>query len=200
MREVATEAIVLTHVRYRDDQWIIKMLTLSGGIVSVMSKGMKQAHLRSLVSPLSRLEVVYLETERGLYKLQEATLIESYYFLRTRWEYLDAAGRIASSICALQCEGKPAPLLYQLMIACLKQIPHCQNSSIMVLFFHLKLYMHEGLISWERHEVFPFSCSLSTWEMLKQIALSTTFPPLYTQACDEALVSKIEALYRGNGL
>lgn len=179
MSEIKTEGIILKMIPYKDHHRVIQLLTPDHGILSLLAKGVSKPKLQSLLSPLTQLEVVYRKKGSDLYFFKEGFVIEDHHFLRTRWDLLASAGKIAGALLQTQFPGKAAPDLYRLLIACLKQLPHFQFPSTLVTLFYLKLLTHEGVITWEKPELFPLSCSLTSWNNLKNLAQSRSFKAHY---------------------
>jgi DNA repair protein RecO len=179
MSEIKTEGIILKITPYKDHHRVIQILTPDQGILSFLAKGVSNPKLQSLLSPLTQLEVVYRKKLSDLCYFKEGFIIESHHFLRTRWELLESAGKIAGAILQTQFPEKAAPDLYRLLIACLKQLPLFRHPSTVVVLFYLKLLTHEGVISWEEPVHFPLPCSLTTWNELKKLAKTRSFQAHY---------------------
>lgn len=179
MSEIKTEGIILKMIPYKDHHRVIQLLTPHQGILSLLAKGVSKPKMQALLSPLSQLEIVYRKKGSDLFFFKEGHSIESHHFLRTKWALLEAAGKMGSSLLQTQFPGKASPQLYQLFIACLKQLPHFQNPSTLVALFYLKLLTHEGVISWDHPTLFPLSCSTSVWNDLKNLAQTRSFRAYY---------------------
>lgn len=179
MSEIKTEGIILKMIPYKDHHRIIQMLTPDHGILSLLAKGVSRPKLQSLLSPLSQVEVVYRKKSSELFFFKEGHLIENYLFLRTKWELLEAAGKMGCALLQTQFPGKAAPQLYQLLIACLKQLPRFKHPSTLVTLFYLKLLTHEGVIAWDRPTLFPLSCPRPIWNELKNLAQTRSFSAYY---------------------
>ena len=87
--------------------------------------------------------------------------------------------RIEYPTVTLQFPEKAAPDLYRLLIACLKQLPHFKEPTTLIILFYLKLLSHEGVISWDQHDLFPLSCTHATWSELKNLAHAKSFRAHY---------------------
>ena len=196
MSEIKTEGIILKMVPYKDHHRIMQILTPDSGILSLMAKGVSKPKLQSLLSPLTQLEVVYRKKGSDLCFFKEGFVIEHHHFLRERWDLLESAGKIAGAVLRSQFPEKAAPDLYRLLIACLKQLPHFKEPATLITLFYLKLLSHEGVISWDQRDLFPLSCSLSTWSELKNLANAKSFSAYHDHKGLGAIALELEKILK----
>lgn len=196
MSDIKTEGIILKIIPYKDHDRIIQILTHESGMISLLAKGVLKPKLHALLSPLTQLEIVCRKKGSDLFFFKEGFLIENYHFLRTRWELLEAAGRMGGAILQTQLPGKAASRLYQLLTASLKQLPHFEHPATLVVLFYLKLLMHEGVIAWDEQSLFPIPCPNHAWIALKNLALTRSFRPYYQQKGYENFVPQLEKVLK----
>jgi len=175
--EIKTEGIVLKVIPYKDHHRIVHLFTPHEGVLSFLAKGVSKPQLQSLLSPLSHIEVVLRKKTSDLYFFQEGTLLESHHFLRASWPLLEAAGRLGGALLKTQLPGKPAPDLYHLLIACLKQLPRFEEPATLATLFILKLLTYEGVVAWDHPSLFPIPCP--NWPTLKELAETRSFRTWY---------------------
>ncbi|HNA61718.1 MAG TPA: DNA repair protein RecO [Rhabdochlamydiaceae bacterium] len=171
MHDEHTEGIVLKSILYKDHDRIVTLMTLEAGLISILAKRVKTPEKMTLLSPFSQIELIYQRKKSDLYTFKDGSLLSDHLKLREKWDYLDIAGKMGNLILTTQLPGKPAPLLYTLFIACLKQLPYFEDPMTLLLLFHLKLLTHEGMLSWE----IPGPLPPQHWEVLKELALSRSF-------------------------
>jgi DNA repair protein RecO len=178
MAEERVEGIVLRTTPFKENHRIITLFTPMAGLISFMAKRVKTPEKLVLLSPFSQIEVIYRKKLSDLYLLKDGSLIADNLFLREKWDYLDIAGKMAQIVLHSQLPGKPAPLLYALFIACLKQLPHFEEPAGLLLLFYLKLLSHEGILSLEERAAFPISVSSSQWDVMMELAQNRSFQSL----------------------
>jgi DNA repair protein RecO (recombination protein O) len=196
MSEIKTEGIILKMVPYKDHHRILQILTPGSGMISMMAKGVSKPKLQSLLSPLTRLELVYRKKGSDLCFFKEGFVIERHYFLREKWSLLESAGRMTNAILHTQFPEKAAPDLYRLLVACLKQLPYFREPSTLITLFYLKLLTHEGVISWDQHSLFPLSFSHSIWSELKNLAYAKSFRVYYGRQEFGEIMLQLEKLLK----
>ncbi|HEX4839490.1 MAG TPA: DNA repair protein RecO [Rhabdochlamydiaceae bacterium] len=185
------EGIVLRSTLYKESHRIISLFTSEAGLISVMVKGVKTPERMALLTPFSQIEVFFRKKLSDLYSLKDGSLIANNLFLREKWDYLETAGKMAQLILHSQMPGKPAPLLYALFLACLKQLPHFEEPAPLLLLFYLKLLTHEGLLSLDNRTLFPIALSADQWETVRELAQSQSFKGLHKR---KGLASLLHAL------
>jgi len=186
------EGIILKSTLYKESHRIIQMFTSEAGLISVMVKGVKTPERMALLSPFSQIEVFFRKKLSDLYSLKDGSLIAGNLFLREKWDYLETAGKMAQLILHSQMPGKPAPLLYALLLACLKQLPHFEEPAPLLLLFYLKLLTHEGLLSLDNRAAFPISIPGDQWETMIELARSKSFKGLHKRKGLAPLLHQLE--------
>src|SRR5262249_1552332 len=92
-------------------------------------------------------EVLYKRGRGELHLCQELTVLAQHLALRRSLLLLQAAAQLALALSKNLLPGKPAPHLYQLLIAYLGALPDAVDFSAVVSSFRLKLLLHEGLLA-----------------------------------------------------
>ncbi|CAM0117692.1 DNA repair protein RecO [Rhabdochlamydiaceae symbiont of Dictyostelium giganteum] len=197
MSEIKTEGIILKTIPYQEKQTIVTLFTLDQGMVTLFVRQSKKSKHQSLINPLSHIDVVYQRIKTTeLLSFKEGLMIENHYFLREKWSFLEAAGKMTSAILFTQLPGKSAPQLYQLLLACLKQIPRFASSSVLITLFYLKLLTYEGVLSFESEDMFPLPCTPLQWEMLKTMSETKVFSPYYLEKNLGSFCDQLEQLIK----
>lgn len=151
-----TEGVILRVIPFRDYDQIITLFTQDIGILKVLFKGSrsKRRGVQGICLPLTRVEVVYREKNSEIFACQEMALLESYTGLRKKLNFLNVACDLLQVVAGSQLVGKPAPLLYALLLFYLEKISTISDPWVLAMSFRLKLLKHEGLIT------YPFFCSI----------------------------------------
>jgi len=188
--EIKTEGIILRVIPFKETHRIVTLFSQEAGIISLLAKKISTPEKLALLSPFSRIEVIYRKGHSELFSFKDGTLLSHHLFLREKWDYMENAGKMAQAILQSQLPGKPAPLLYSLLISCLKQLPYFEQPSTLLLIFYLKLLTHEGHISWEDPSHFPLPPD--QWTQLKELAHIRSFQQLRQQKGLEMILKSLE--------
>lgn len=181
MAEEKMEGIILRVTPYQESHRIITLFTPDAGLISLMAKRVTSPEKLALFSPFSQIEVIFRKKLSDLYQFKDGSLLADNLFLREKWTYLEIAGKMAQIILHSQLPGKPAPQLYALFLACLKQLPSFEDTSSLLLLFYLKLLKHEGILSLEDKDSFPLPLSYDQWDLLRELATSRSFQTLHNK-------------------
>ncbi len=148
------EGIILKVIPFGDYDQILSLFTAETGLIKLFMKGSRSRKrgLQGICIPLTGVQVVYKEKNSELFSGHEMTLIESYRFLRSDLNHLNAACTMLNALESTQLPCKPAPQLYALLLYFLARIPDCADLAALTSSFRLKLLRHEGLIA------FPLEC------------------------------------------
>lgn len=103
--------------------------------------------------PLTKVEVIYRETNSEISSCQEIKPIDSFPLLRKELSFLKAACELLNIVASSQSAGEAAPELYHLLSFYLNKIPFVANPWTLAASYRLKLLKYEGLSS------FPPICS-----------------------------------------
>ena len=196
MAEERVEGIVLRSTLYKETHRIITLFTSEAGLISLMVKGVKTPERMALLTPFSQIEVFFRKKLSDLYLLKDGSLIAGNLFLREKWDYLETAGKMGQMILHSQMPGKPAPLLYALFLACLKQLPKFEEPAPLLLLFYLKLLTHEGILSLDDRSAFPIPLSSEEWDMMMDIAQSKSFKGLSNRKELTPLLQQLENSFK----
>lgn len=151
----STEGIILRVIPFQDYHQIVSIFTPEAGLIKVLHKGSRTQRKsgKSLCMPLTKVEVSYREKKGEIFGCHELNCLEIFPDLRKELCFLEAGCDLLQVILDSQLMGKEAPLLYALLYAYLKKIPHTANPWLLAASFRLKLLKHDGLIC------FPFTCA-----------------------------------------
>lgn len=165
-----SKGIVLRAIPFKERDRILTLFTETSGMVSLIVNGLgKKNHSLGLVTPLTEGEFLYLKGNSTLYRFQDGTIVNEHLTLRTEWKYLETAGEMTRLLVQTQFPEKPAPTLYRLFSAYLKQIPHFHHQTTLLASFILKLLQHEGMLP---STEFDPLLQIRSFNVLKEILLS----------------------------
>ncbi len=164
-----TPGLLLHSIPYLGQKKILKVFTPELGLLSFFAQKTK-------LDPFCLAEWVYRKTEKEIYPLQDATLLDPLLDLRGTYNTLVAGGAIAQDLLRTQLPGKRATELFDLTLLYLRKLSSAPE--ILAASFKLKLLLHEGLLSeepdpsftpleWEQVETLAFSRKLSTIQLLQ---------------------------------
>jgi DNA repair protein RecO (recombination protein O) len=149
MKDVRTEGVILRALDFQEHHQILTLFSPDCGIVKIITKSFSKARLKKgdpRLSPLVQVDCLYAIGNHELCKCQEISIINPFLELRTSFSCLNTACQLAQSILQSQLGEKPAPLLYQLFISCLKKLPSLAHYDTLTSCFRLKILKHEGYI------------------------------------------------------
>lgn len=192
MADERVEGIVLRSTLYKETHRIVSLFTSQSGLISLMVKGVKTPEKMAILTPFSQIEVFFRKKLSDLYLLKDGSLMADHLFLREKWDYLETAGKMAQMILHSQMPGKPAPLLYALFLACLKQLPQFEEPAPLLLLFYLKLLTHEGILSLDDKASFPIPITHEQWDTMKELAQSKSFKGLHQRKGLTPLLQQLE--------
>lgn len=146
------EGIVLRSVAVQEGRYILTVFTPHEGLISLGTPRISIHEMRqnAAISLLSRSEFCMKKGRSEIHRLIEATQLESFDNLRDHFAKLSAAGDLLHSILLSQLSGKPAPLLYALLLTYLRRLTCSHAPALLVVSFQLKLLKHEGLFAWTK--------------------------------------------------
>ena len=157
---IKTPGLLLQSIPYLGKKKILKILTPEQGLISLFAQ-------TSSLTPFCIAEWVYRKSNQEIHSIQDTTLLDPLFELRTSYAILSAAGSIAQDLLRTQMPGKKAP--FALASAYLKKLP--LNPPIFAASFRLKLLLHEGLLSPDPDPMF----SPLEWEQVSILGFSRQF-------------------------
>ncbi len=201
MKEETLEGIVLRSVALQEGRCILTLFTPQEGLASVATPRTfaHEMRLASATALLSRSEFCCRKGNSDIYRLREAHQIESFDGLRTQFAKISAAGELLHLILRSQLSGRPAPLLYELMLAYLRRLTSSQHPLALVISFQLKLLKHEGLFAWTHalprtmQELASFT--EDDWLNLGLLTGSRSFTEIEAVSVTPPLGEKVSALF-----
>ena len=138
--QTRTEGIILQATKFQDFDQIITVFTPGDGILKFMVKGAlnpKQGKA-ALTTPLSRVELIYLQGKSELYSCREISMLNNHLSLRENVVLMEAAFDLLQAIRSTQLPHKPAPELYKLLLIYLEKLPLIPDPKILSTSFRLK--------------------------------------------------------------
>lgn len=147
MTPIHTEGVILQAITFRDVDQILTVLTPEG-IIKLFFKGsLSQKYGRgSLTTPLQLAELVYTTRRSEIAACSEISILNRFPAMRSKLEFLESAGEMGAAILATQQMHEPLPLLYQLFLRYLENIPHASDPFLLAASFKLKILRHEGVL------------------------------------------------------
>lgn len=151
-----SEGIVIQVVPFRDYDQIVTLFTPEHGMVKVIVKNGpgRQRKMKSSCTPLTGVDISWMEGKGEIGKCEEIATIRHYAALRTTLDLMEAGCDLLRAIQRSQPVGKISPELYLLLLYYLDKLPTISNPDILVASFRLKILRYEGLIG------FPFRCHI----------------------------------------
>lgn len=165
-----SQGIILQVIPFRDYDQIITLFTPDRGVLKVVFNGSrsKRQAVQGICLPLTLVECTYQEKNSELFKCQEMQLVDANHQLRQGLACLEAACEMLQIIRFSQLVGKPAPLLYQLLIYYLKHLPQAPDPVSLIASFKLKILLHDGLV------YFPLKCAECQAPIFEACSLNVT--------------------------
>lgn len=155
-----TVGILLQAIPYLGQKKILKVFTPEEGLLSFFAQSTK-------LDPFCIAEWVYRKkSQKEMYPLLDASLIDPLLHLRSDYATLSAAGQMAKDLLQTQLPHKKAPELFKLVVLYLQRLSDAPAT--LLASFRLKLLHHEGLLSHEQEEGF----TEAEWEQAQVLAFS----------------------------
>jgi DNA repair protein RecO len=187
MHEKKIEGLLLQAIPYLGKQKILKVLTPSDGLLTILSK--KQT-LESLTEPFLIAEWVIRSGKGEMYTLKDATLIKDLSDLRTDYRLITIAGQIARDLLKTQWPEKPGSGPYSLAVAFLQKIATSVSPETLHASFRLKLLYHDGHLN---EEALPFP--IQDQQIVHQLTFARQFHILQNLKIEKTLQDKIESIF-----
>ncbi len=142
------EGIVLRSTDYKEGQRILTLFTRDAGLFTLLVKNLhkRPTSLIALSSMLAQGEFVLIRKGKDLWEIVEGMIHDGHFGLRCNLIYMECAGHLARMILSSQLPGRPAPLLYDLLLSYLSHLTKYQDPRSLVVSFQLKLLRHEGIL------------------------------------------------------
>lgn len=183
MQQDHSKAIVLRSFPFKENQKIVTVFSEHFGILSILVKGIssKKSSIHSLCELFCEGEFVFSKGRSNLNQLMDGSLLNLHLPLRDKLSYLKTAASMTNVLLKSQCPETPAPHLYALLSAFLKQIPMFSIQETLLGCFYLKLLKHEGIyekehflsfILPEEKELLFKICNIQSFKALKELKLN----------------------------
>ncbi|MEM7175749.1 MAG: DNA repair protein RecO [Chlamydiota bacterium] len=221
MVEKKQEGIVLSAFDYRESSRIISLFTPDAGIINLIIKRIAKTKTlwMNLTTPLCHGHFIYRIKRSSLHHLIDGHILNLHIDLRNSYAHLTEAGKMLRSLSQSQLHEKPAPLLYQLLLAYLRQLPRTPYPETLGASFLLKTLKHDGLIALsssclrcriqpssalEGGESLCLSCASPTalafssddWATLHDLYNNRQFSPLIHLELPVQLIHSIDTLFK----
>lgn len=145
--DLLVEGIILKQTPLKETSVIATAYTKELGLLSFVTPT-RGRHTRSLITPLSHLELVLTPPRSGeLFRLHDVSALTTFLTLRNNLERIRSAGSCMSAILKSQLPNKPSPALFTTLRLHLEQLENSQmDPKIISAQFIIKLLKHEGLL------------------------------------------------------
>lgn len=184
------QGIIVKRTDFRENDAIVRVFSDSCGLIKVMAKGKRWQRQTSL---LTLVECVLEKGKNDWYYLKDIHMIDSYLDLRSNYDKLRCAGKIAKLLLQTQQSDQPAPQLFLLTKSYFNRLKAFQNPYLIYYSFVLKLLLHEGLYSPEDCDL-PFPVSSEEEEAILRLSMAKSFSVIETLSLPEDLPEKLEKL------
>ncbi len=136
-----SEAIVLRKVDYQEADRILTFLTLERGRLSGLAKGAKRIRSRfgASLEVLTYGKLIYFDRQgKNLVSVNQFDIIHSYQKVRENLVQSSSCQYLAELIMAFLPEKEPAPDLFHLFLASLKQIEGSRDTEAILRIFEIR--------------------------------------------------------------
>ncbi len=143
-----TEAFVLRAHPFRTSSLVVTTFSRSFGKIRGVAKGVRKEGVPrpSTFEPFTLLEIVYYEKIRSdVHLISEATVLESYDFLRTDLERLATAYYLVELVDSLTGPHDPHESIFELLRFSFQFLPELP-ASILMRFFEVRILHEVGLL------------------------------------------------------
>jgi DNA repair protein RecO (recombination protein O) len=214
MEEKKTEGLLLQAIPYLGNSKILKILTSSDGLISVMAK---KKSMQPFGNPFLIAEWVYAKGKGEIHLLKDASLCHDFSNLRKSYSLIATAGIMAQDLLKSQCPEKMGQGPYALTSAFFQKLSQDVSLPAMIASFRLKLLLHDGLLGLQNecahckepslfldqgesfckmhasaHSI-PFS--KNEWDLLHSLAFARQFQILQNIHLDKNFQEKIGHLF-----
>lgn len=142
--EEKSRGILLASIPYLGKKRILKVFTAESGLISLITHSSQKA---PFTAPFCAAEWVYRKSEKEIFPLLDATLLDPFSDLRQSYEIVSAAGSMANDLLRFQLPAKSSHILYDLLFAYFKRLATSSNLFSLTGSFRLKLLLQDGLFS-----------------------------------------------------
>lgn len=156
---ISTVGLLLQSIPYLGKSQILKVFTPDQGLIALFSR-------KTTLTPFLLAEWVFRKSSKEMHSLQECTLIDPLFSLKSSYSTLSCAGCIAQDLLRTQLPQKKAPELFDLTLFYLQKLTLAPE--LLAASFRLKLLWHEGLLS---EEIDP-SFTAPEWDQVQTLAFS----------------------------
>ena len=153
MTKKITEGLILSTLNFRDYDQILTVFTKNLGLIKMIvpRANSRRSQKGTSFNPFVIGEFIYSEQRNSMLRCHEISIVNYQLKLRERLEWLKISAQILHLIQKTQLEAKPTPLLYQLTVTYLENIPLFFCLKTLYVSFYLKTLIHEGLYPLNLH-------------------------------------------------
>ncbi len=146
MSSKRTDAIVLKAQSLRERDQIVTLFSKEFGIINCVFKGFRASSQKNSgpCGPLTRAEFILSGRNPDLMSCGEISILSHYLEIRKHLGRLESACQMLQAVKKTQLPGKPAPLLYVLLVKYLEALSETSHPETLAESFFLKLFRHEG--------------------------------------------------------
>ena len=154
-----TLGILLQSTPYLGKKKILKIFTSEQGLISLFAQN-------TALTPFALAEWVYRPSQKEIYPMIDATLIDPWLHIRESYNTLSSAGLMAQDLLRTQLPNKKALELFELALFYFKRLSSAPE--LTAASFRLKLLLHEGLFSSDPDPIF----TPTEWDQVQTLAFS----------------------------
>jgi len=134
-----SEGIILRATPFRDSDTVFTLFTPSGEL-SLFKKGG-----RSLISPLSHVEVNYFAGKGSLYTCRSLAVLNHHIALRKNLPTLETACEMLKAVRSVIVPEQDYNTTFRTLLKCLQWLPQASAPQTLISWFYLFLLHQEGL-------------------------------------------------------
>ena len=210
MEEKKIEGLLLQVVPYLGSSKILKLLT-PDGLLTLMSKKKESP------TPFLKAHVVYTSKGKEVHPLKDFSPEDPFDALKTSFQLVDIAGKIARAALKTQKAGTNSQGIYALTLAYFKKLSSINNPENLLYSFYLKTLLHDGLLTLDpectecdlqgsylgpdgttcasHQKIGSLYFSPGEWEKMNTLTFGRKFQEIERFGLDEEFKKKIEQLF-----
>lgn len=141
------EGIVLSVTPLQSQHKILKVFSKEKGLISFVAKYIhcKKKNWQMILSPFSQSEFIY-RPKSELHTIKDASLIDAHLHLRTQYDQLQSAGKMARTLLLTHYPEETSASVYILFEKFLKALSIFPSPDLLAYSFLLRFLRLEGLL------------------------------------------------------
>lgn len=190
------QGIVLQGTAFKEKDVIFSIFSPDGRL-SLIAKGANRNNqgFSHLLCPLTHAEFVVQKRGSELLRCQEAHPIHLHLDLRSDLKTLTASCDAINAIKKSQLHERSAPLLFDLLVYTLNRMRDVEDPFAFAASFRLKIVRYEGLWDFSQDNERMNGLTKEEEEIVRRLALSTSFEKLKKEKITEELLKKIQLFF-----